>query len=65
MAGTQGTPRHGMTLDAVKAYLTDDEWTFTKGALDDVLELHHDVAEEQRRAHQETKDIAPSPDGGE
>jgi hypothetical protein len=65
VAGTKGTPRHGMTLDAVEAYLTGDEWTFTKGALDDVLELQHDVAEEQRRAHQETNDFAPAPDGGE
>ena len=37
VAGIEGTPRHGMTLDAVEAYLTGDEWTFTKGALDDVL----------------------------
>jgi hypothetical protein len=52
VAGTKGTRRHGMTRDAVEAYVTGDEWTFTKGALDDVLELRHDVAEEQRRAHQ-------------
>ena len=50
VAGAEGTPRHGMTLDAVEAYLTGDEWTFTKGALEDVLELQHDVAEEKRRA---------------
>ena len=55
----------GMTLDAVEAYLTGDEWTFTKGALDDVLELQHDVAEEKRRAHRETIDTAPSPERGE
>ena len=65
VAGTEGTPRHGMTLDAVEAYLTGDEWTFTKGALDDVLELQHDVAEEKRRAHRGTIDAAPSPEGGE
>jgi hypothetical protein len=65
VAGTEGTPRHGMTLDAVEAYLTGDEWTFTKGALEDVLELQHDVAEEKRRAHRETIDAAPSPEGGE
>ena len=65
MAGTEGTPRHGMTLDAIEAYLTGDEWTFTKGALDDVLELQHDVAEEKRRAQWETIDAAPSPEGGE
>jgi hypothetical protein len=45
VAVTEATPRHGMTLDAVEAYLTGDKWTFTKGALDDVLELQHDVAE--------------------
>ena len=65
VAGTEGTPRHGMTLDAVEAYLTGDEWTFTKGALDDVLELQHDVAEEKRRAHRETIDATPSSEGGE
>ena len=65
VAGAEGTFRHGMTIDAVEAYLMGDEWTFTKGALDDVLELRHDVAEEQRRAHREKKDIAPSPKRGE
>ena len=60
VAGTEGSPRHGVTLDAVEAYLTGDEWTFTKGALDDVLELRHDMAEEKRRAQRETIDAAPS-----
>ena len=65
VAGTEGTPRHGMTLDAVEAYLMGDEWTFNKGALDDVLELRHDLAEEQRRAHRDPSDVAPSPEGDE
>jgi hypothetical protein len=64
VAGTEGTPRHGMTLDEVEAYLSGDEWTFTKGALDDVLELQHDVSEEKRRAHREMIDTAPSLEGG-
>ncbi|MGB0091267.1 MAG: hypothetical protein WBP81_01815 [Solirubrobacteraceae bacterium] len=38
MADNEGTARHGMPLDAVEAYLTGDEWTFTKGALDDELD---------------------------
>jgi hypothetical protein len=46
VGGTDGTPRHGMTLEAVEAYLTGNEWTFATGALDDVLVLQHDVAEE-------------------
>jgi hypothetical protein len=54
-----------MPLDAVEAYLTGDEWTFTKGAVDDVLEIRHHAAEEQRRAQRETIDAAPSPEGGE
>ena len=65
MADNEGTARHGMPLDAVEAYLTADEWTFTRGPLDDELEIRHDVAEEQRRAHRETIDAAPSPEGGE
>jgi hypothetical protein len=51
-----------MTLDAVEAYQTGNEWTFTKGALDDVFELQHHVAEEKRRAHRETIDVARSPE---